>query len=268
MELSETMPTLSIGIITRNRKNMLRRCLASIYNEIKGISMEVIVIDNYSLDGTPAMIKKEFNNVILVANKSNMGVARSRNQIIDRYLGKYLLILDDDTKILSSNFEDLISYMEKHANVGVLGCRILNPDHHVYPSARTLPRPRDIFLNRLSFLPFVKFSVLPNGYQNALNEDQTPRTVGFVMGAFQLINRTAQERVGMLDGIMTYGFEDADFCARMRKCGFITIFYPGFDIIHYKGIVSERTFSKYMLYFIKSYIWFYLKHRSLIRKSV
>ena len=164
------MPTLTIGIITRNRKDMLRGCLASIYNEIQGIDMEVIVIDNNSLDETPEMIKKEFNDVILVENNINKGVAISRNQIIDRYLGKYLLILDDDTKILSSNFQDIISYMENHNNVGVLGCRILTSDYEVYPSARSFPRPQDVFLNRLSFLPFVKFRVLPNGYQYPLKQ--------------------------------------------------------------------------------------------------
>lgn len=260
------MPTLSIGIITRNRKDMLRRCLESIYSEIQGISMEVVVIDNNSYDETPEMIIKDFNNVVLVANKINMGVAKGRNQIIDRYLGKYLLIIDDDTKILSSNFEDLISYMEIHKNVGVIGCRILTPEKNVYPSARTFPMPKDIILRRLTFLPFFKHQLLPECYQHALVDHQAPKVVDFVMGAFQLIKRKAQERVGMLDGIMNYGFQDADFCARMIKAGFLTVYYPKFTIIHYQGVVSERMFSKYALYYIRSYVWFCCKHRELMKR--
>lgn len=258
---------LSIGIITRNRKNMLKRCLSSVYKEIQGIDMEVIVIDNNSNDDTPDMIRTEFKDVILIENRDNMGVARGRNQIIERYLGKYLLILDDDTKILSSNFKDLILYMENDKNIGVVGCCILTPGNEVYPSARSFPRPVDIFLNRLSFLPFVKLKVLPEGYQHALKKDQSPMTVDFVMGAFQLISRFAQQTTGLLDKKMKYGFEDADFCANMIKLGFYTVYYPNFKIIHYKGTVSESMLSKYTLYFIKSYLRFYQKHRDIIKKQ-
>ncbi len=261
------MITLSVGIITRNRKEMLMRCLTSVYESIKNISMEVIVTDNDSIDGTSEMINQEFSEVHLIANKVNMGVAKSRNQIIDRYRGEYLLLLDDDTEILSSNFVDLISYMEKHRNVGVIGCRILTPDKKIYPSARAFPLPRNIFAKRLSFVPSICLGKLLDGYQYAFKEDKKPSVVDFVIGAFQLIKRGAQERVGVLDRIMNYGFQDADFCARMLKCGFLTVYYPDFTIIQHKGVVSDRMAGKYLLYYIRSYTWLYWKHRTLIKKS-
>ena len=79
------MLTLSVSIITRNRRDILRRCLTSIYEKIMDIDYEVIVVDNHSSDGTVQMIMNEFTNVILIKNKANLGVAGGRNKILDIY---------------------------------------------------------------------------------------------------------------------------------------------------------------------------------------
>ena len=262
------MKPFSIGIITRNRKKMLRTCLASIYEKIREISMEVIVVDNNSKDGTPEMVQNEFANAQLIVNRVNKGVAKTRNQIIERYHGEYLLLIDDDIEIQSSNFRDLIVYMQNNKEVGIIGCRILTPDKQIYLSARTLPSLTNILAKRFYFLPFFNNNHLLDGYRHSLTQDTRPIVVDFVIGAFQLIRRDAQRKVGYLDGIMNYGFQDADFCARMKKSGFLTVYYPGFEIVHYKGIVSERMFSKYVFYYLRSYAWLYLKHHDLMRKNI
>jgi hypothetical protein len=257
------MLTLSVSIITRNREDILKRCLFSIYNKIKDIDYEVIVVDNHSSDGTVQMIMNEFSNVILIKNKVNLGVAGGRNKILDIYQGNFLLFLDDDTEILSPNFRELIDFMKKK-DIGITGCRIITNDK-IYPSARKFPKPINVIAKRLSFIPFLKKSSLLRPYREFLIEDKNPVEVDWVMGAFQLMKREAQEKVGKLDEIMKFGFEDADYCARMKKSSYTVWYYPAFEVIHYKGVVSERTFSKYTLYFLRSYFWFYLKHRDLMR---
>ena len=257
---------LSIGIITYNRKDLLRKCLLSVFEKIGKIASEIIIVDNNSKDGTQKMIEKEFKNkVVLITNKINKGVAGGRNQILKRYKGKYLLLIDDDTEIMSTNILEMIDYMEKNKKVGILGCKILTPDNQIYPSARRFPRPANVIAKKLSFLPLFKNSSLLTLYKQVFSQIKFPKKVDFVIGAFQSIRREVTEKIGLLDERMKFGFEDADYCARAIKAGFEVVYYPFFTIKHYKGIVSDRTFSKFLLYYVRSYLLFYLKHKDLLK---
>ena len=73
-----------------NRKDMLSWSLNFIYEKIEGIEYEVIVVDNNSKDGTAEMVRKEFDNVHMIVNKTNRGIAGSRNQTIECYIRKAL----------------------------------------------------------------------------------------------------------------------------------------------------------------------------------
>jgi len=257
--------TLSIGIITRNRKNMLKSCLFSIFENIKNIDKEIIVVDNNSNDGTTEMIKREFNEVCLIVNRVNKGVAGARNQIIKCYKGKYIMLIDDDTEILSSNISEVIDYMKKNKKIGILGCKTLTPDNQVYPSARKFPRPANIIAKKFSFLPLLKNSLLLTPYKQVSSQIKFPKKVDFVIGAFQLIRREVPEKIGILDERMKFGFQDADYCARAAKAGFDVVYYPSFKIKHYKGIISDRLLSIFSLYYVRSYLLFYLKHHDLLK---
>lgn len=259
------MKTLSISIITKNRKDILRQCLDSIYEKIQGIDYEIIVVDNNSNDGTSHMIMNEYKDVVFIKNKINLGVAGGRNVIIDVYKGDYLLFLDDDTKILTTNVKEMLDFMETNQNIGIVGCGVLTPEGEIYSSARRFPKPSNIIAKKFSFLPFLNKSNLMNPYKEVFSTDKQPKKVDFVIGAFQLIKRSAQKNIGKLDNIMKFGFQDADYCARIIKAGYQVWYYPTFEIIHYKGDVSDRVFSKFVFYYLRSYPWFYMKHRDLIR---
>jgi hypothetical protein len=83
----------SIIIVTYNTKDFTQRCLMSIYENVKDISIEVICVDNNSKDGTSTMIKNNFPEVILIENQENLGYARANNLGIDRSSGRYVLLL-------------------------------------------------------------------------------------------------------------------------------------------------------------------------------
>lgn len=264
------MIDLSINISTYNNIDFLHVCLDSIFKKIVGINIEVIVVDNASTDGTAKMVSNEFPHVILLENSYNKGVAPSRNQSIKISRGRYILILDADTSILSDNFSDLLHYMDSNNDVALLGVTQLNVDKHFYPAARTFPKIKHVILRRLSFLSFIRNSKIMNAHHLFNVRPETPIHVDYVIGAFQLVNRRHMEKIGVLDEKMFYGFEDADYCARVKKSGFKVIYYPMFEIKHYvqgltrnKRLMSTRGL-KLLLNHFKSYIRFYIKHRDLI----
>lgn len=256
---------VSIVIITYNCWHHLRRCLLSVYNKVSGCSYEVIVIDNNSVDGTRENLKSEFPDIVLIENSENMGVARARNQGIEVSRGRYVLIVDADVEIASDGFSSLLSYMDGHEDIGILGCTLVSEEGEIHPSARTFPRPIHVFLRRLSYRGLVKNSRILNAHHLGDWDRKEPRKVDMVEGAFQLIRKTAIDEIGLLDDRMFYGFEDADYCARMMKAGYDVICYPSFVAKHFlQGITRKNPFNKMAFIHFISYARFYRKHRRLI----
>jgi GT2 family glycosyltransferase len=126
-------------------------------------------------------------------------------------------------------------------------------------------------LRRLAFLGFIRNSRLMKAHHVLLHDSDKPMEVDYVIGAFQLIRRDIFTMVGLLDENMFYGFEDADYCARVKKAGYKVVYYPAFTIKHYvSGITRKKILSKIGIQLLfshfKSYTKFYLKHFDLLKR--
>ena len=86
------MTDVSIIIVNWNTRDILRDCLASVYEQTHGITFELIVVDNASSDGSAEMVKQEFPQVYLVGNSENRGFAAANNQGIQIAQGRYILL--------------------------------------------------------------------------------------------------------------------------------------------------------------------------------
>src|SRR3989338_1991234 len=95
------MPTaeLTIVIVSWNVKDLLKKCLASIFENRGNLDLAVIVADNASADQTAAMVKNDFPQVKLIANDKNLGFAQANNQGIKESQSEYILALNPDTEI-------------------------------------------------------------------------------------------------------------------------------------------------------------------------
>ena len=85
---------LSIIIVNYNVKHFLEQCLYSVFSATKNVSSEVFVVDNNSVDGSCAMVKEKFTDVILIENKQNTGFSKANNQAIKIAKGEYVLLLN------------------------------------------------------------------------------------------------------------------------------------------------------------------------------
>ena len=86
---------ISIIIVNYNVRHFLRRCLESVYSsKFGGLSIEVFVVDNASIDGSNDMVREDFRNVHLIANEDNVGFSKANNQAIKASKGKHILILN------------------------------------------------------------------------------------------------------------------------------------------------------------------------------
>ncbi|PIP05972.1 MAG: glycosyl transferase, partial [Syntrophobacterales bacterium CG23_combo_of_CG06-09_8_20_14_all_48_27] len=87
---------ISIVIVNWNTKDLLQNCLASIYKTVRGITYEIIVIDNGSSDGSVEMLREKFPGVKVIENRENRGFGAANNQGFRVMTGRYALLLNTD----------------------------------------------------------------------------------------------------------------------------------------------------------------------------
>lgn len=253
------MVEISIIIITRNRQKLLKQCLNSLAGAFDS-DYEIIVVDNASQDKTVEMLK-DFKNITLIKNQKNLGVAPARNVGLRKARGKFIILLDDDTLIKRrGSFLKIIDFMKKHKKVAMAGPKLLYPDGQIQESARQFPTLRAIlwrgtFLHKLfPNISFYKNYILKNFNRSEIQE------VDWVIGACQIIRKDILNKIGLLDEKYFFGYEDIDFCFRIKQAGFKVIYYPFTKVVHYykresaKGIINRAKLEH-----IKSILRFFYK---------
>jgi len=252
---------LSIVIVNFNVKHFLEQALISIQKAIRHINCEVFVVDNASQDASVAMVRQKFPWVKLIVNTQNLGFAVANNQALKLASGKYIACINPDTIIQEDTFITLIQFFETHPEVGMAGCKILNPDGTLQLACRrSIPTPWVAFtkISGLSKL-FPKSKLFGQYNLTYLDPDQTSE-VEAISGSFMLIRRTALDQVGYFDETWFMYAEDLDLCYRFRQAGWKIYYLPSTKIIHFKGESSKesdfdtiRLFYQAMRLFVAKY---------------
>ena len=238
------MKRLSIILITYNGLGFLTRCLASLHTFIEDDTCEVIIIDNYSTDGTLDFLRENYPQLQLILNSENRAVAK----------GEKLLLLDNDTEANDDAINAMSDYLDAHPDVGLCSCRLVDKDGIPQDSCKPYPglmiKVRNVLGigNKMRYVP---------------DKDGIIEPV-YVIGACQMFWRKVVDKVGMLDEHIFYGPEDADWCIRIKREGWKTHCLNNYTIIHdYRRSTRRSPFSKLGRMHIKALLYFYWKHKKL-----
>lgn len=209
------------------------------------------------------MVKKNFPQVKLISNRTNLGFGKANNQGIKRSKGDYVLFLNSDTIILERAIDKCLKLMEEKKEIDILGCKLLNEDQSLQPSGGFFPKLRQIFylMFFIDDLPVLKRLI--NSYQEKKPIFyQKLRPVDWLTGAFLIVKKEVVENIGGFDEDFFMYAEEVDFCYRAKKEGFGVWFYPDAKVIHLKGKSSARGFEKSILGEYQGLIKFYEKHQA------
>lgn len=225
--------------------------------------MEIIVVDNNSVDGSVMMLREKFPGVKLIANTVNTGFSKANNQGIRIAEGDLILLLNPDTVVEETTFSRIIRFMDDHPDAGALGVKMIDGSGHFLPeSKRGLPTPSVAFykISGLSAL-FPKSKTFGRYHLGFLDPEKT-HEVEVLAGAFMLVRKTVFDKTGLLDeDFFMYG-EDIDLSYRIRKAGFKNYYFPETRIIHYKGESTRKSSVNYVFVFYNAMLIFARKHFS------
>lgn len=253
---------LSVIIVNYKVKHYLGQCLRSVAKASKGITVETIVVDNASNDGSVEYLKEHFPGITLFASDENLGFAKANNLAIRNSHGKYVLLLNPDTIVAENTFSDFIEFMESHPDAGGCGAYMLHTDGTFAPeSRRGLPTPFVAFckMSGLAAL-FPKSRTFGRYYMRYLDENKE-NPIEILSGAFMFLRREALDKAGLLDeDFFMYG-EDIDLSYRILKAGYKNYFLPS-RILHYKGESTVKSSYRYVHTFYQAMQLFFNKHYS------
>ncbi|MBU0671056.1 glycosyltransferase family 2 protein [Patescibacteria group bacterium] len=224
----------SFVILNYNTSNLLRLCLKNIYSLNIPVEFEVIVVDNASSDNSVKIAKHQFPQTKLILSKKNIGHAAGNNLGIKEAKGEYIVILNTDIIIPSAkSIEKIISYLDNHPRVGLLGPKLLNGDGSVQNSCY---RPYKFFtpIYRRTPLGNLKGAKKDLARHLMLDFDHNEtREVEWILGACMFIRKSVLDKLNGFNESFFLYFADYELCDRIRENDYQIMYFSDSDIIHY-----------------------------------
>lgn len=122
-------PRITIMIATHNRVSELVKTLESC-RSLTGPEREILVVDDASTDGTFETVRSRFPEVQIERNETNKGSIASRNDILRRARGDYIVALDDDSRFVESDAcERIVARMDAQPDLGIISCQVIGPEN-------------------------------------------------------------------------------------------------------------------------------------------
>jgi GT2 family glycosyltransferase len=224
-------PILSILIVNYNGCAFVDPCLRSICDMVS-LSFEVIIVDNGSEDGSPEHIESTYPWVVLIRSKDNLGFVRGTNLAASHATGKYYLLLNVDT-VLMSDLAAAVDVLENVSSAGIVGATMLGDKGESRRNTGYFPSPMRLW--KLSHL-YCDPERRPYG-QKQLHSFR----VDWLEGSFLLTRSDLWRQTGGLDeAIYMYG-EEVEFCKRYASAGYDCVLCTLVQYKHFGGFSLERT---------------------------
>lgn len=226
-------PVVSVLVCSLNVRGHIERCMDALFGRDHGVELQVVLVDNDSEDGTVEMVLERFPEVLVVANRANVGFAQANNQALEHATGDYVLYLNPDTEVGEGTLARCVAELEADSGLGMVGCRLIYPDGEIqYSCARRAYRFGDLLIE--AFYLHKLFPAHPLFGRQLLGDwdHLSDREVEGISGAFMMLPRSlAEELGGMATEVFLY-HEDMDLCLRVRQAGYRIKYLADVQTVH------------------------------------
>lgn len=238
---------LSIIIVNWNTRELLSQCLTSISTNWRSIISEIIVVDNASTDGSSNLVESQFPDIKLIKNRENVGFVKANNQGAEIALGRYLLLLNSDTRVLDNSIDKIISFLDEHPDVWVVTGNVRNKDGTFQRPFQRFPHPVGAFFRNTIRRIYGFNTPFHRRYRMEHINDKNMLEVDWVFGAYQFVRRDFITDGKVFDEDIFMYNEDTLLCYNVKKAGGKVMYLPFAPIIHYIGASAKqvRPFSVY-----------------------
>jgi GT2 family glycosyltransferase len=257
------IPRVSAIVVSYNTRDDLQRSLEALRAHA-GVSLETIVVDNASTDGTAEAVRARFPDVHLIGNTANLGFSRANNLGLRAARGELVLVVNSDCEVRPGAVAALVAVLEARPDVAIVGPRTVGtdgaPQVSFGPSLTPLAEWRQGRLVR----------GVKAGDADALRRAAAlageEREPDWVSASCFLARKSALDAVGGFDESFFLYEEDVDLCLRVRRAGGRVLYTPRAEVVHHLGRSMERAPERARLEYHRSHLRFYAKHNSVAER--
>lgn len=223
-------PLVSILIPNKNHLCDISGCIESIFERTSYPNYEIIIIENSSDEKGVLDYYKELcvkhNNIKIVTWENGFNFSAINNYGFKQAQGEYILLLNNDTKVITSDWiQEMLMFAQRN-DVGAVGTMLYYPDDTIQHAGVILG------LGGIAGHCFKGFARNDHGYMGRLTYTQN---LSSVTAACMMIPRHVYNEVGGLDESFTIAFNDVDLCMRIRKAGYLIVFTPYAELYHFES---------------------------------
>ena len=245
------MVDVTISLVSYNQRYDIERLLPSLLSAALNLQTEILLVDCNSNDGTVQFVHDLFPQVDVFVNLKRAGYGENHNINLERAQGRYFVIMNSDMLVDKDILINLITFIDKHEDIGVVSPNILNEDGTVQGLNKRYPTITDLFIRR--FIPryFSEFPIVRKrldyyemrdiGYDHIYD-------VPCLSGSFMFCRTDLLRKLRGFDPKYFLYFEDFDLCRRVQKTH-RTVYNPCASVIHFwkRGAHFNWVFTYYFI---------------------
>ncbi len=227
-------PLVSIIIPNKDHAEDLRRCITSILEKSTYENFEIIVVENNSTtqeirDYYEEIQKYPKNHIQVVTYTGEFNYSKINNFGAKYASGEYLLLLNNDTQVITINWmEELLMYAQRE-DVACVGAKLYYEDYTIQHAGIVI----GMGAHRTAGHSHYRINKENLGYMGKLCYAQD---VSAVTGACLMVKKALYDRAGGLDESFAVALNDVDFCLRMRELGYLNVFTPFAELFHFESV--------------------------------
>lgn len=224
-------PSVAVIIVNWNSYIHTSGCLTSL-RKVYYQNYKVVVVDNGSQDGSDKLLEKQFPEIILLRNETNIGFTGGNNRGIDYALAnhfKYLMLLNNDTEVEPDFLNKLINVIQTDSRIGAVQPKFffLHNKDRVWNAGgkiiRSIGWVRTIGENKFSHKKYDK-----------------PHETEWITGCCFLVRTSIVKKIGGLNDRFFIYFEDVEWSLRIKAAGYSLAYCPQAIVYHEAGMANKN----------------------------
>lgn len=231
-------PKISIIIPTRNKANILNKCLMSIYEKTTYKNFEIIVIDNNSdeesLFDLLKNYKNKYNNFNSYRYECEFNYSYLNNEAAEKATGEYILLLNNDTEVITPDWLNIMVGYASQKHIGCVGVKLLYPNNNIQHAGVV------IGMGGVASHTYINTPDEENGYFDRLI---VPYDVKMVTAACLMIKKNIFKDIKGLDEKLKVAYNDVDLNIRVRNEGYYNVLLPQVKLYHYESLSRGSDFE-------------------------
>jgi GT2 family glycosyltransferase len=260
---------VTVAVVSWNTRELLGRCLESLHSDrVSGLA-DVWVVDNASGDGSAQLVSDRFPWVNLIASSENLGFGRAVNAVAARTNTPWIVPANADIRVEPGAVSRLLDAGARHPDAGVVAPRLILPDGSTQQSVLPFPTVPLTLAYVAGATKLSRRAARHWGIGNGF-DPEAAREVGWAVGAFILVRRTAWDQVGGFDDSQWMYAEDLDLGWRISRAGWTARYVPGARVFHDESAATVKAWgdARHDRWHASTYAWLLRRRGAVVARLV